>query len=370
MPTNYLTQFATSGTANLPVESTWQNLTERATGFQTGLARSAYFNRLFAQGANAAYVIGQMVVDYASQDADLDGATLYSNFKTAVNSYVGGSFLPKSGGTMTGAITRSGVVLQGSSDTSYQRYTGGTVYANGAALTIWSKSHSTNAGQFELSCNDGVNSCYMRGYPDGTVKWTGGTIEFATSGTIRIAPSTYGLSLWSGDNNFDGASLQFFGRSHSSYAGRFYLRASTKSSAADTSGQSADLVGQADGHLTWGGTTKPLAVGKGERSYSNIGASGYLTTNATVLCFYLPILVAGTSVSITTLTASVRVGTGGFTTPGGSTAESLIPAGVVTQSVTMSGNFMRVLLTKSAGWGATNNTPVSVQITSLKFTVS
>jgi hypothetical protein len=46
-----------------------------------------------------------------------------------------------------------------------------------------------------------------------------------------------------------------FKRNHSTYAGQFYLRASTKSSSGDTTSgvKSCDLIGKPDGTLTWGG---------------------------------------------------------------------------------------------------------------------
>ena len=61
-----------------------------------------------------------------------------------------------------------------------------------------------------------------------------------------------GLCIIGGDkDNVSGATLQLFGQTHSSYAGRFYLRASTRSDLNDTSHPSVDLVGYPDGHLFW-----------------------------------------------------------------------------------------------------------------------
>ena len=88
---------------------------------------------------------------------------------------------------------------------------------------------------------------------------TGGTL----SGTLQCQSSIVGsktgvgsLTMFSGANNFDGATIQLFERSNPSYAGKFYIRTSTKSSAGDsTSGvASYDLVGAPNGSLTWGGT--------------------------------------------------------------------------------------------------------------------
>lgn len=62
------------------------------------------------------------------------------------------------------------------------------------------------------------------------------------------------LQFYAGNNAFDGASIQLFSRANTSYAGQFYLRASTKS-AWNSSGDSRDLVGKPDGSLTWNGQT-------------------------------------------------------------------------------------------------------------------
>ena len=297
MPTNYLTNFASGVSANLPSEATWQNLTELSTGFQTGLAKSSYFNRLFAQGAAAGYVIGQLVVDYASQDADLNGANLYTNFKAALNSYVGGSFLPLSGGTMTGAVTvniGNGLILQG-----------------------------------------------VAGHA-GVVTLAGGNGAAATSG----------------------AKFYLYGVNNGTAPGQFIAQAG------DANGYK-QLAGKPDGSLTWGG--KQLVFGVGTYTLTSLFAFGYITSSATQLTIILPIQVVGTitSANLTALTATVRVGPGAYTSPGGGTPESLIPAGV-TKSIAINEGQVYIALSRSAGWGtgATNNAPVVANISSITFTVT
>ena len=65
--------------------------------------------------------------------------------------------------------------------------------------------------------------------------------------------TTSRIGVFAGANNFDGAGLQCFGREDSTYAGMFYLRASTKSSSSDSGGTVVDLVGRPDGTLRWNG---------------------------------------------------------------------------------------------------------------------
>ena len=88
-----------------------------------------------------------------------------------------------------------------------------------------------------------------------------GSILFNASSPSIIGNVTTGrISILSGSNIFDGSTLQLFGRNDSSYAGRFYLRASTKSSA-DSSGAEKSLVGSADGSLTWNGSDVITSAG-------------------------------------------------------------------------------------------------------------
>lgn len=285
MPTNYLTQFATSGTANLPTESTWQNLTERATGFQTGLARSSYFNRLFAQGANAAYVLGQFVVDYASQNANLNGATLYTNFKTALNTFGATGFTSLSAGntvTTNNWIQRNGTA-------SNLRISGGGSYSTGGNIQLFGETSYYHGAAF-IWASDGENSVSLRTHP---------------SGSIEI-----------------------------------------------------------------NGTSNHVAFGKGTYTVTNIRASGYLTGGGTSMVLYVPLQVVGTIAAddLTELKATVRVGTGGYTSPG-STSESIIPS-EVSKTVSVRDGAVNLTLTRSAGWGQPTNTTVIAQISSITFTVS
>ena len=79
---------------------------------------------------------------------------------------------------------------------------------------------------------------------------TGGSVSGPIKGTA-LSQSGKSLLLYTGENNFDGATIQMFERSHPTYAGRFYIRASTKATSSDATGKSCDLVGSPDGNLVW-----------------------------------------------------------------------------------------------------------------------
>ena len=98
MATNELLPFANGGGANVIDFSSWNALSQRQSGFVSGVASSQQFNRILAQGGAAGYVVGQMVADLANQNATIDATTLYTNFKLALQTFikkeVGESLLP------------------------------------------------------------------------------------------------------------------------------------------------------------------------------------------------------------------------------------------------------------------------------------
>ncbi len=96
MATNKLLPFAGGDTPNIVDFETWHALPARLTGFQSGIAKSAEFNRILAQGGAAGYVIGQLVADHAAQDADLETTALYAAFKKALAAYVPGAVADQS----------------------------------------------------------------------------------------------------------------------------------------------------------------------------------------------------------------------------------------------------------------------------------
>ena len=89
MATNKLLPFANGVGANVTDYDTWSALaTLLSQGFTTGVARSDYANRVFAQGALASYILGQFVVDQTAHDADLNESVFYTNFKNALVAYI------------------------------------------------------------------------------------------------------------------------------------------------------------------------------------------------------------------------------------------------------------------------------------------
>lgn len=83
-----------------------------------------------------------------------------------------------------------------------------------------------------------------------------GTIAINGYNPIYSVNNNDGIFIFAGNgDNFRGSTLQLFGREHASYAGQFYLRASTKTSASDTDASHKECVlyGSPAGVLRWGG---------------------------------------------------------------------------------------------------------------------
>lgn len=96
MATNQLLPFANGDTPNVISFSDWQSLPARLTGFQSGIASSQQFNYILAQGGVAGYVLGQLVADFANQDATLNAEAMYANLKVAIAAFVPGNIADKS----------------------------------------------------------------------------------------------------------------------------------------------------------------------------------------------------------------------------------------------------------------------------------
>lgn len=88
MATNQLLPFAAGENPNIIPFDDWNELPARLSGFLSGIASSQQFNRIFAQGGVAGYILGQLIVDQLNQDATLDPESLYTNWKSAIAKFI------------------------------------------------------------------------------------------------------------------------------------------------------------------------------------------------------------------------------------------------------------------------------------------
>lgn len=175
-------------------------------------------------------------------------------------------YLPLAGGTMSGTITTTTDLLVKRSTTSNAiSLQGSPTWNDGATLTLYGKDNA-NSGRFILAAYNGSGgtSGVLRGYPDGALTWNGNAIALSKdvlslaggtiSGTITVNSTTVPLrrsanNSWiqinGGNATSDGANLILFGKDESR-AGAFWLTANDGST-------TKQLIGTADGTLTWGG---------------------------------------------------------------------------------------------------------------------
>lgn len=224
MAENKLTPFANAENANMADEETWQGLEDRERGFKSGVASSRNFNRIFAQGASAGYVLGQFAVDFAGVDATIDAENLYSSYKTALTAWQGtartltdnqkqnaranigavssadlstalSDYLPKSGGTMTGGIyfhdNKANLVVSPDSGDYVGLYlnTKNQDGSDAARLVLRSDFSAKESGDFILQTG-GSAKVLLRGSPEGSLTWGGKRVETVDSsgdGWIRYS---------------------------------------------------------------------------------------------------------------------------------------------------------------------------------------
>lgn len=111
MATNDFLPFGTGAGANVLDQSAFAGLPARSTGFQSGVAFSAGFNKVWRQSAFVAAMIGQFTADYGGDALDNgDLPTFEAHFKAALAAWIASGSSPidlsdyvlRAGDTMTG----------------------------------------------------------------------------------------------------------------------------------------------------------------------------------------------------------------------------------------------------------------------------
>lgn len=74
-PLNQILPFAIGDGSNVTDPTAWQGVAARQTGFQSGIANSAYYNTVLRQSAFVASVIAQLAADQTGRDVMDDGNT-------------------------------------------------------------------------------------------------------------------------------------------------------------------------------------------------------------------------------------------------------------------------------------------------------
>lgn len=101
------------------------------------------------------------------------------------------TYLPRTGGTMTGAIVKSGgsTILSRDTDDGATQIVGGINGDRTAYLNLYGADYPTESsrGSFTLSAGNGEKTSRLIGKPDGTLTWVGKNVE-------RVVASSFGSS--------------------------------------------------------------------------------------------------------------------------------------------------------------------------------
>lgn len=145
------------------------------------------------------------------------------------------------------------------------------IYGNSAHVTpetmtvlfgVYAFGEVTNVGAIDLQAlAQQLNTLpitYLKtvgGELNGSVNLADGVVFYGAGGASN------GFHAYAGKNNFDGATLQFFGSQHPTYPGHFYVRCSNRVDGVSGTGNSHTLKGDpASGVCSWDGTFKASVV--------------------------------------------------------------------------------------------------------------
>ncbi len=143
------------------------------------------------QAASTAFVTTAVDNAKITVDSALSGTSTNPVQNKVINAALG-KYLPLAGGTMTGSITRDGLLAQNGMSGSNISINGGTGGMNhGGTLGLYDKNHTTDGGCFILrAASDGTNYKDLRGAPDGTLTWMGisllGTSGKTANGYVKL----------------------------------------------------------------------------------------------------------------------------------------------------------------------------------------
>ena len=118
-----------------------------------------------------------------SVEPDYTGVAFGDTVTDGTVTWVVDGYLPLSGGTLRGVISRNGVLGQGVSNDGYLTLHGGVGTNLGSSLVL--KGKDNDSGEFKLSASNGTNTYDLIGYSNGTLNWNGRSIVI-TSGTNYI----------------------------------------------------------------------------------------------------------------------------------------------------------------------------------------
>ena len=192
MATNQLLPFANGDTPNVIDFDSWNTLAARLTGFQSGIASSQQFNRILAQGGAAGYVLGQMVANFAQQDATIDAETLYTNFLNALKSFVGTFDFDELPESWLDALMPAGEFVICAGTTLPPR----TLLCNGAAVSRTTYSRLFTAIGTKYGSGDGSTTFNLPNLDGRVLQGTSDTSKVGQYLEASLPNITGGFGVW------------------------------------------------------------------------------------------------------------------------------------------------------------------------------
>lgn len=127
----------------------------------------------------------------------------HGEYRKTINS-LESNYLPKSGGTMTGVITRNGYLARSGSEDNILSLLSGTDVTHGSGLWLAGNNYSGTvpAGAFRLQGYNPSTQKYVNltGKPDGTLTWNGSNVITSAGGTLTSLTTTNGANFNLGSN--------------------------------------------------------------------------------------------------------------------------------------------------------------------------
>lgn len=119
-----------------------------------------------------------VIQEETADKVSVNAQSLTDEQKKTVVQNLAGTFLPLGGGTINGRIRTSQPNIIGAiSNDQYINIDGGTVYDNGASLTLYGKDHVTMPGYVVVTAKDQNNGAALIAKPSGDLTWVGKGIE-------------------------------------------------------------------------------------------------------------------------------------------------------------------------------------------------
>ena len=116
-----------------------------------------------------------------------------SAVRDSAGNVIADTYLPLSGGTMTGEISGNGRFVTNSVNDSFIGIYGGKTYQSGAFLRLDGEGSALYPGAFNLAAANATQNATLLGHPNGTLQWNDRTVECAVekgTGYLKLSDGT------------------------------------------------------------------------------------------------------------------------------------------------------------------------------------